>query len=39
VPGFDGQATGRRISAGLTGVEAGLPDTYGHTAPELAALM
>ena len=38
-PGYVGQARGRKVSAGLTGVEAGLPDTYGMPAAELAALM
>lgn len=38
-PGYDAQARGRKLSAGLTGVEAALPDTYGLSAPELAELM
>ena len=29
----------RRVSAGLAGVEAALPDTFGHRAVELARLM
>lgn len=38
-PGYGGQPRGRKLSAGLTGVEAALPDTYGMPAAELAALM
>ncbi len=38
-PGYVGQLRGRRVSAGLAGVEAALPDTYGMPAAELAALM
>lgn len=38
-PGYVAQPRGRRVSAGLTGVEAALPDTYGLPASELAALM
>jgi len=39
LPGHAGQVRGRRFSASLTGVEAGLPDTYGRSADELAELM
>jgi hypothetical protein len=38
-PGYAGQPRGRKVSAGLTGVEAGLPDTYGMSAHALAELM
>ena len=38
-PGHVAPSLGRKLSAGLTGVEAGLPDTYGMAAPELAELM
>ena len=36
VPGYDKQKLGRRLAMGLSGVEAGLPDTYGRPAQELA---
>jgi len=38
-PGYDKQKFGRRLSSGLSGVEAGLPDTYGRSAGELAQLL
>ena len=38
-PGYAAQARGRRLSMGLAGVEAGLPDTYGLSAQELSALL
>ncbi len=36
---FAGQRLGRKISSGLTGVEAALPDTYGMYAEDLANLL
>ena len=37
--GFSGQARGRAFSRAISGVEAGLPDTYGIPAAELASLL
>ncbi len=37
--GHAGQRLGRKISKTLGGAEAALPDTYGHSAASLAALM
>lgn len=39
VPDHQGHASGHRLSARLTGVEAALPETYGRSADELADLM
>jgi len=39
LPDYPRAAIARRVSAGLVGVEAGLPDTYGHRAVDLARLM
>ncbi|MDR0673859.1 MAG: hypothetical protein LBF93_09465 [Zoogloeaceae bacterium] len=39
LPTYAGQRHGRAFSRGLTGVEAGLPDTYGRSAGELADLL
>lgn len=36
---YTGQRLGRVVANNLTGVEAGLPDTYGMTAADLAALL
>lgn len=38
-PSYAGEHRGRAISRGLTGVEAGLPETYGRSAVELADLL
>jgi len=38
-PGYDEQRLGRRLSSAVAGVEAGLPDTYGMKAAELAELL
>ena len=38
-PSFVGQRLGRAMSRGIAGVEAGLPDTYGRSATELAQLL
>ncbi len=38
-PAYTGQPIGRLLSSGLTGVEAGLPDTYGMSAKALAGLL
>ena len=39
VAGFTGHARGRAFSRAISGVEAGLPDTYGIPAAELAWLL
>lgn len=39
VPGYSKQIRGRRLSTAMAGCEAGLPDTYGFKAEELAAVM
>lgn len=38
-PGFNTKQHRRNLSRILTSVEAGLPDTYGYSAPELAGLL
>ncbi len=38
-PGNDQKMSLRRMNVALTGVEAALPDTYGHSNVHLAALM
>jgi len=38
-PSYKRQPTARAISTALTGGEGGLPDTYGHSAKDLAALL
>jgi len=39
VPGATQNRRGRAVSRAVAGVEAGLPDTYGRSATELAALL
>ncbi len=39
VADFDGYSTGRKIAAWLAGYEGALPDTYGMSCGELAALL
>ena len=36
---YDKQRTARRVSVAVAGIEAMLPDTYGHSNVELAALL
>jgi len=38
-PTYTAQSLGRKISRGMSGVEAGLPDTYGMSAESLATLL
>lgn len=38
-PSYAAHATGRRVSRALSGLEAGLPDTYGLTAEALVELL
>lgn len=39
VPEFSKQTGARRLSTALAGCEAGLPDTYGFKAEDLAGVM
>ena len=39
IPGSTRQKRGRAVSRAIAGVEAGLPDTYGRSAEELATLL
>ena len=38
-PGYEKQQTARKVSVAIAGIEAMLPDTYGHSHIELAALL
>lgn len=38
-PHHQGQAAARRFASRLARAEAGLPDTYGRSAPELAGFL